>query len=125
MNWGYAAGTAGSSAARHSGKEYQPYRQQPDYPVDVRIICATNKNLSEEMQKGNFRQDLFYRLNVIDLHILPLRERPEDILLLFHHFLAQLSSATHSVLEEELKTVCCLINGPAMSENCRMWRKNR
>ena len=48
-------------------------------PVDVRIICATHKNLRECVEKGLFRQDLYYRLNVIELHMPPLRERPEDI----------------------------------------------
>lgn len=74
-------------------------------PIDVRIICATNKNLFEEMQKGNFRRDLFYRLNVIDLHILPLRERTEDITLLFSHFLKQMNSEMNESLEEELQNI--------------------
>ncbi|MEG1869128.1 MAG: sigma 54-interacting transcriptional regulator, partial [Clostridiales bacterium] len=56
-------------------------------PINVRIICATNKNLLEEVQKGNFRQDLYYRLNVINIHIPPLRERLEDITELFCHFI--------------------------------------
>lgn len=60
-------------------------------PVDVRVICATNKNLQEEIKKNNFRQDLFYRLNVILISIPPLRERREDIGLLFNHFLDKIS----------------------------------
>ncbi len=56
-------------------------------PVDVRVICATNKNLSREVEKGNFRQDLFYRVNVITINIPPLRERPADIPVLFHYYL--------------------------------------
>lgn len=60
-------------------------------PVDVRVICATNKNLQEEIRKNNFRQDLYYRLNVILLSIPPLRERREDIELLFNHFLDTIS----------------------------------
>ncbi|PID30100.1 MAG: hypothetical protein CSB55_00310 [Candidatus Cloacimonadota bacterium] len=56
-------------------------------PVDVRIIAATNRNLEEEVKKGNFRKDLFYRLNVIKITVPPLRQRTEDIPLLAYHFL--------------------------------------
>jgi len=59
--------------------------------VDVRIIAATNKNLKDEVRKGNFRQDLYYRLYVIPMEILPLRERSEDIPILTEYFMHKIS----------------------------------
>jgi DNA-binding NtrC family response regulator len=59
--------------------------------VDVRVIAATNKNLTEEMKKGTFREDLYYRLNVIPIFVPPLRERRDDIPLLASHFLEKFS----------------------------------
>ncbi|MGC2513243.1 MAG: helix-turn-helix domain-containing protein, partial [Terriglobales bacterium] len=61
--------------------------------VDVRVIASTNKDLDEEITKGNFREDLFYRLNVIPFVVPPLREHKEDIPLFTRHFLKEFASA--------------------------------
>ena len=60
-------------------------------PVDVRIIAATNKNLSTEVERGNFREDLYYRINVVNVELPSLRDRVEDIPLLIDHFVANLA----------------------------------
>lgn len=63
--------------------------------TNTRIVSATNQNLQEMIKKGSFRQDLYYRLNVVHIHIPPLRERPEDILPLANHFMFAASHARH------------------------------
>lgn len=75
-------------------KTIRPVGGSEDIKVDVRVIAASNKPLAALVQKGSFREDLFYRLNVIALKLPPLRERAEDIPLLVDHFLSAIASQT-------------------------------
>jgi two-component system response regulator PilR (NtrC family) len=68
-------------------RAFKPVGSNQDVEVDIRIISATNKKLEEEVITGNFREDLFYRLNVIETKVPPLRERKSDIRILAQHFL--------------------------------------
>ena len=72
-------------------KEVRRVGENRSRPVDVRIVAATNRNLVDDVAAGTFRQDLFYRLRVIELRVPPLRERPEDVLPLARVFLAETS----------------------------------
>lgn len=83
---------------------FEPVGSQQSIPVDVRVIAATHRNLEEEIEAGRFREDLYYRLNVIPLHLAPLRERGEDILLLTDNFLSrfnqQKNANIHAISED-------------------------
>ena len=72
-------------------KRIRPVGSESEIDVDVRLISATHKDLQEAVNRGAFRSDLFYRLNVIDIHMPNLRQRPEDIQLLAEHLLAELN----------------------------------
>lgn len=67
--------------------------------VDVRVIAASNKDLKEEIQKGNFREDLFYRFNVVSLNVPPLRQRKEDIPILAQHFLELFAGRNNKIIK--------------------------
>lgn len=68
-------------------KEFEPVGSVKTIKVDIRIIAATNKDLEKLVEKGRFREDLYWRLNVVPIHLPPLRERKEDLLPLLEHFL--------------------------------------
>ncbi len=71
----------------------RPIGDSRDIPVDVRVVAATNRDLESEVEKGNFREDLYYRLNVVQIGLPPLRSRGNDILLLAGHFIDARDSA--------------------------------
>jgi transcriptional regulator with GAF, ATPase, and Fis domain len=70
-------------------QEFRRIGDDEDRRVDVRILTATNRDLDQLVARGSFRQDLYYRINVFPMHMPPLRERPEDVALLVHHFIAK------------------------------------
>ncbi|MFZ2451691.1 MAG: sigma-54 dependent transcriptional regulator [Methylovulum miyakonense] len=72
-------------------KKIRPVGDHQEIPVDIRLLSATHRNLATMVQEGSFRQDLYYRINVIDLYIPPLRERNGDITILTEHILAKLT----------------------------------
>jgi two-component system response regulator AtoC len=80
-----------------------------DIPIDVRIVSATLRDLDHEVRQGRFREDLLYRINVISIHLDPLRERPEDITILIEHFLnkhtARLGISKKTVPNDVLKAL--------------------
>lgn len=80
-------------------KQFERVGGESTLEVDVRVISATNRDLKEEIEKGNFREDLFYRLNVVNIHVPPLRERQEDIPLLASAFLQEFSQENGKQIE--------------------------
>ncbi len=74
-------------------REFERVGDNEARKVDVRIIAATNRRLSDALGDGSFRDDLYYRINAVRLNLPPLRSRPEDLLLLIHHFLGKFSPA--------------------------------
>lgn len=80
-------------------KEIERVGDQTPIEVDVRVISATHRNLRQLIEEGTFREDLFYRLNVIPIHIPPLRERKEDIPLLVETFIRELRVKTNKQIK--------------------------
>src|SRR5579872_5467431 len=85
-------------------KEFRPVGSLTTRVSDFRIVAATNRDLAKEVEKGTFRRDLYYRLNVINIRLAPLRERKEDIPALINHFLSRASSA-HTITAEAMEVL--------------------
>lgn len=88
-------------------------------PVDVRIISATNKNLWQEVKNGNFRDDLFYRLNILTINMVPLRERKEDIVILTRYFLDKFSRQQNKTIDHISPEVLDLFTSYSWPGNVR------
>ncbi len=81
-------------------EEIRPVGSLSSKKIDVRIVAATHKNLLEQIEKGHFREDLFYRLNVLPLNLPPLRDRTEDIPILLRHFIGQANKRLKKKVKE-------------------------
>ncbi|MBQ7999136.1 MAG: sigma-54-dependent Fis family transcriptional regulator [Bacteroidales bacterium] len=90
-----------------------------DISVKVRVVAATNKNLQEEIQKGNFREDLYHRLSVIIIHVPPLAERKDDIPLLVNHFINMICNETGMPLRKINDDAMQLLQKHAWTGNIR------
>lgn len=93
-------------------KSIRPLGEPREIPVDVRIVSATHKNLAEMVRNGDFRQDLFYRINVIEMHVPPLRERRSDIPSLVDHILARLAPAGDAKVALSPEAMTALMSYP-------------
>jgi len=92
-------------------RTFEPVGSSKSQTVDVRVVAATNQDLERAIREGRFREDLYYRLNVIPIEVPPLRQRPDDIPLLVHHFL--------DVMHQERGTRVDSISDEAMALLCR------
>ena len=100
-------------------REILPVGEQTPRKVDIRLIAATNENLDEAINRGDFRKDLYYRLNVINIHIPPLRERREDLELLFMHFLKIKNSSEEHVFASIPEDLMEILNNYEWPGNIR------
>lgn len=100
-------------------KSFRPVGGTEDVTVETRIICATNKNLEEMVAKGEFREDLFYRLNVIQIRMPALRERQEDVPILAEHFLRKFSVSMGKPIKGISKEALRMLTGYSFPGNVR------
>ena len=105
-------------------KTFERVGSSESMQVDVRLVAATHQNLEQLIQQGRFREDLFYRLNVIALTVPPLRDRPEDVPELAQHFLESLCAPgpVKAVGPDRRRRGCCAC-GPIIGRaTCGSWK---
>jgi transcriptional regulator with AAA-type ATPase domain len=110
-------------------RTFEPLGSSRSKTADVRIICATNRNLEEMVAKGTFREDLYYRINLITVRLPALRERPGDIPLLVEHFVANLRTIygrpglkVDGAALKWLKTCRCRATSDSSKTSWNAWR---
>ncbi len=100
----------------------EPVGGQNSVRVDVRVIAATNKDLAEEIRQGRFREDLYFRLNVIPIYVPPLRDRGDDVVRLAEHFVAEFAREygrrPKALFAGGASTSCAPIAGRATCASC-------
>lgn len=105
-----SAGTQAKLLRVIENKEFRRLGGKMPIKVDVRFIAATNRNLEEMAAAGGFREDLYYRLNIARVHLLPLRERKEDIPILIRHYVQEFGASQDNRLAETDEVWECLVN---------------
>jgi len=103
-------------------KAVRPVGDTKEVPVDIRVLSATHKNLPELVQEGDFRQDLFYRINVIELAVPPLRERADDIPLLAEHILQRIAGNTNATRPYSPRPPSIDSKATSFPATCGSWR---
>jgi len=99
--------------------QVRPVGSTKAYPVNVRVIAATNRDLDRAMTEGVFRQDLFYRLNVVRIHLAPLRDRREDVPVLVNHFLRRFNRRFHRDVKSVAPDAMAALSGYGFPGNVR------
>jgi formate hydrogenlyase transcriptional activator len=112
-------GTAGQAVAGAPGRQFERVGGNHTHRVDVRVIATTNRVLQDEVEKGRFRADLFYRLKVYPITVPPLRKHREDIELLVWHFLKEINSRVGKNIEKIPQSVMESLTGMDYPGNVR------
>jgi transcriptional regulator with GAF, ATPase, and Fis domain len=110
-NWRTAFADAGQAVARASAKEFERVGGTQTIPFKARVLAATNKNLEQAIKSGEFRQDLYYRLNVVSVHVPPLREHREDISLLALYFAAKVCGKEQAAVQRDFAGGAAVADG--------------